>query len=298
MMLSLIDVLKQKGELERKQAYWNTYHCLSKVYVSEGRLYGKYCKNRFCSLCCGIRKAEIIKRYFPIMKKWEAPFFLTITVKSATSHELNSRVNEMFRIFRLIVNKYKKRNQRGKGIKLIGVKSFECNFNPLDQTYNPHFHLILPNLKIADTIMTEWRKQWQKEWGKKFVTQSAQCNIKVKDLENCLIEIIKYSSKIFTEPDVVDKSKKQSPLICVAAYDNIICAMKKHHIFGHFGFDLPKADKVIKGKTSTLTQYQELKFDSKQFDWVNVDSDEILSGFLPTPELSYLLENNFNMALE
>ena len=58
MVLSLIDVAKEKGEPERVQAYWNAYHCLNNVVVSNGRMHGKYCKNRFCTICNAIRKAE------------------------------------------------------------------------------------------------------------------------------------------------------------------------------------------------------------------------------------------------
>ena len=44
-ILSLIDQAKE-------HAYWNTYHCQSKLVSNNGKLYGNYCKNRFCSTCC------------------------------------------------------------------------------------------------------------------------------------------------------------------------------------------------------------------------------------------------------
>lgn len=47
MVLSLIDVAKEKGELERVQAYWNAYHCLNNLIVANSKMYGRYCKNRF-----------------------------------------------------------------------------------------------------------------------------------------------------------------------------------------------------------------------------------------------------------
>ena len=60
-------------------------------------------------------------------------------------------------------------------------------------------------------------------------------------MENIFIEILKYSSKIFSEPDAEKKDKANS-MICVAACYNIILAMKDRHIFERFGFDLPKGD--------------------------------------------------------
>jgi len=49
MVLALINVAKEKGEHDRIQAYWNAYHCLNDVIVSNGKMYGKYCKNQ--NLC-------------------------------------------------------------------------------------------------------------------------------------------------------------------------------------------------------------------------------------------------------
>lgn len=50
---------------------------------------------------------------------------------------------------------------------------------------------------------------------------------KVNDLEHDLIEVIKYQSKYFSEPDPGKKSKKQaSHRVYVSALYNIICAMQ------------------------------------------------------------------------
>ncbi len=59
MVLSLIDVAKEKGEPGRIQAYWNAYHCLNNVIVSNGRMYGKYCKNRFCTIRENIKQKRL-----------------------------------------------------------------------------------------------------------------------------------------------------------------------------------------------------------------------------------------------
>lgn len=71
MVLSLIDVAKEKGEPESVQAYWNAYHCLNNVIVANGKMYGRYCKNRFCTICNAIRKADTINRYYPVISQWK-----------------------------------------------------------------------------------------------------------------------------------------------------------------------------------------------------------------------------------
>ncbi|MCW3122424.1 MAG: hypothetical protein JWQ38_1916 [Flavipsychrobacter sp.] len=88
MALSLIDIAVKKEDTEKQKSLWNTYHCQNKLITIDGRFYGKYCKNRNCTLCCSIRKADIINRYLPTIKQWEAPYFVTLTVKSVKANML------------------------------------------------------------------------------------------------------------------------------------------------------------------------------------------------------------------
>ncbi|WP_158235300.1 hypothetical protein [Flavobacterium sp. 9] len=47
------------------------------------------------------------------------------------------------------------KTQKDNGIKLVAVKSLECNFNPKTQTYNPHLHLIVASNEIAELLVNE-----------------------------------------------------------------------------------------------------------------------------------------------
>ncbi len=296
LILCLIDVAIKKGEQERIQAYWNTWHCQNRIYSSGGRVYGKYCKNRFCPVCCGIRKAEIINNYLPAIQKWKAPHFVTLTLKAVPANQLKKRIIDMFIAFRKIIDKFRKWHTKGKSIKLAGVKSLECNFNPVKKTYNPHFHIITPDKATANLLMQEWCKYW----GYGITNKSGQDIREVNDPEKCLIEIIKYFSKIFTAPDMIKKpEKKVAPVIYVSAIDNIIWAMKGRRIFDRFGFDLPAKPKIKGGKALITTQYDEWIHSPKQTDWINAeDSDQLLTGYVLTSELMAILDNNINTDLE
>jgi hypothetical protein len=259
---------------------------------ANGRVYGKYCKNRFCTLCSGIRKAEIINKYLPIVSSWKEPYFVTLTIKAVKAHELGNRVKDMLRAFKKILNKYKKRNQRGTGIKLMGIRSLECNFNPLSRTYNPHLHLIVPNKEIASLLI----KEWCEIWTIKDVNPKGQHFVKVWDKEKALIEIVKYSTKIFTDPIMAKKGKAiLRPYIYLSAMDNIVGALQKHRIFERSGFNIPKKEKPVK-QSKFVTEYTYLTYDSKEFDWVD-DNDEFLTGYTPTPSLLAILELNVNTDL-
>lgn len=291
MMLKLIDVAQKEGEPELEKSYWNTYYCQQNLFTADGRLYGKYCKNRFCTLCCSIRKAEMINKYYPVLKEWKEPYFLTLTVKSCKSQQLPLYIKKFIQGFQRITEKHRKRYHRGKGRKLIGIKSLECNFNPVRKTYNPHFHIITKDKKTAEVLLSEWLKLWTP----KFAKRPAQNIQKVDNLESGLIEIIKYGSKIFTEPDLKNRKKqKDTAQIYVKALNTILTAMKGKRIFDRFGFNLPKSTNISQIPAKLLSHYNEWEYDMTLADWVNVKTGEKLSGYELPHYLNAILENNIN----
>lgn len=292
MMLNLITIAQENGEPELEKSYWNTYYCQQKIFTANGKLYGKYCKNRFCTLCCSIRKAEIINRYYPVMKDWKEPYFLTLTVKSCKAHQLKGYINSMLQTFQKIVEKHRKRYQRGKGLKLVGVKSLECNFNPNKKWYNPHFHIITKEKWMAEVILEEWLSRSKKGYTLKW-SQNLQ---KVKNLESGLIEIIKYGSKIFTEPDLKNRQKEtDTARIYLKALDTILMAMKGKRIFDRFGFNLPKNNKPKRIPAKLLADYKEWNFDMDKADWIATDDNDTLTDHELPSHLKALLTNNVDL---
>ncbi|GAA0723862.1 hypothetical protein GCM10009430_27750 [Aquimarina litoralis] len=294
LMLRLIDIAKEDGEPELEKAFWNTYYCQQNIITADGKLYGNYCKNRFCTICCSIRKADIINRYLPTIQKWEDPHFVTITVKSCKEHQLEAYIKSLKGTFKKIINKYKKQDQRGKGKKLIGIKSLESNFNPERRTYNPHFHIIVANREMADIIVAEWYSRSKKG----YVSLKAQKTEKIWNLENALVEIIKYGSKIFTEPDLKKRAKETTTTqVYAKALYNIFKAIKGARIFDRFGFDLPERN-IEKPQVKLLSHFEEWEYNIDTTDWVNVYTTEVLTGYkIPSPLIA-LLTNNINDSID
>lgn len=289
--LALIDVCNNKGGFDRIQSYWNSYYCLSDMTVANGRVYGKYCKTRCCTICLAIRKAEIINKYLPVIRQWENPYFVTLTVKAQKQPQLHFIVDGMHKAFRQIREKYKKRDQRGTGKKLVGLRSLECNFNPTTKTYNPHFHIIVPNRETAKTLVVEW----QRKWTKKYTTAFAQDMREIYNCETALIEVVKYGSKIFTEPDVKNKQdSKTPPAIYADALDNILAEFKGRKLLQSFGFTLPPKTKPTTGET-TITDFQEMFFDTYTNDWISTESGKAFTGYTPDPTLRYLLNSGIDL---
>jgi len=293
MNLGLIKAVEIKGEPERKQGYWNAYHCQERLVKHNGRVHGKYCKTRFCTHCSSIRKAEILNRYLPVIKTWEAPYFLTLTVRSVGANKLAKWISGFKKAFEIIIGRLRKRHQRGKGVKPVGIQSLECNFNSIKRTYNPHIHLILENEAVADAIIEEWLKLWTPKHAEHY----CQKKLRVYNIEKCLIEVVKYSVKVFADPDVMNKGKMPKQ-VYAAALDNIFKAMKPHRIFDRFGFDAPKVSKESKVQVVPESQCENFIFAVEAFDWVNEKTGERLTDYAPSAQLYWLLTENIDTDLQ
>ncbi len=288
LILSLKDIASAKGNTEMVKSLWNTYHCRTKIYSNSGRLFGKYCKNRFCTVCCGNRKAELIRKYLPVLKTWNEPQFVTLTVKATSAKRLNLILKGVLRAFKEIERKLRKQFDRGNGIKLIGIKSLECNYNPKTRTYNPHLHLIVQTKKMAEVLVCEWLKKWTRV----YTSPKAQLIIPINDREQTLIEIIKYGTKIFTEPDPNNRSGKNDCAIYTAALYNILLNMKGIRLFDRFGFNLPK-EVYPKTNKESVSEYETWEFNPSLNDWEN-EENEKLTGYLPSAQLLELLVNKID----
>lgn len=296
-LLSLIDIAKEKGDSDRVGQYWRTYNCHSKLIRYGSIVYGNYCKNKCCTVCSAIRKAEIINKYKPILANWKDVYFVTLTVKACKEDKLNKLVNASYRAMNLMLNRLKKRHQRNKGIKVMGIKSFECNFNPKKKSYNPHFHLLVPSKEVAMLLINEWLLTWKSKDGRKkffYASRKGQDMRPLKNLESALIETIKYGAKIFIDPDM-KKDKKQStnPMIYAYALDNIYAAMKGKRLFDRFGFNLPPQP-VKESQIKTIVNPELWKYSTNDADWINKETGECLTGYAIPPELDYLLSECIN----
>ena len=290
-VLSLIDVDKRKGNFKLKKTLWNTYHCNSKVTSGGGRLYTPYCRNRICSICSGIRKAEMIRKLYPILNEWKQPIFVTLTAKAVPATSLNKRMKDMNRGLRKIILKYKKKAQRGTGIKLIGFHTLECNFNFTKRTYNPHLHLIVMNEEMANIIISEWLALCTK----KFASPKAQLGIPVIDKEKGLIEVIKYNTKQFSKPDPSVKHKKVTPYVYTSAMYNILVSLQGIRSLDRFGFNYPKSEK--NNKISEAADIEHWIYNDQVNDWLN-SKRQRLSAYIPTQELLEILTKNIDSESE
>ena len=294
-ILALIDDARKKGMGDWEKSLWNAYRCQQEIITSEGKVFGKYCKYRICPICSNIRKAEKINDYLPIVDSWSDPHFVTLTVKAVSAKRLDPVIDSMVKEFRKIKNAYRKREHRGTGKKLIGIRTLECNFNPKNRTYNPHFHVIVADKEMADTLKREWLRRSKPKW-----THPAAQKIRaVKDTERDMIETIKYSAKILTEPDPRKEKKDKGPRkVYISALNNILFALHGHHVFDRFGFNLPIKKVKPESRLTHVTDFDSWAYDPSVSDWVNIETGGCLAGFIPEDEIASILRDGLDMDLQ
>lgn len=294
--LHLLKFAEEENNQKFIRKFWNTYHCMNRIVESKGKIYGKYCKNRICLGCLGIRKATLINKYLPTLNTWDEPYFVTLTVKAVKAERLPFLIKNLLKGIRKILNGNSKELVRGKTkIKLIGFRSMECEFNPVKRTYNPHFHIIVPSKEVADKLVNDWIGK-AKIQG--LINRKAQNIKKVTNNETILIEIIKYGSKIFTHSELRKKIKGKGKFtIYLKALYTILKAFDGIRLFERFGFNTEAKNN---GKTKELTHletYRDLQYDINKADWIEIGNGNPLTSYKPPEELRHIIENHIDLEL-
>ncbi len=288
---ALAKVAREKNEIDWEKKYWRAWHCQTTLNTYKGRGYGDFCSLRHCTVCASIRKAHLVNQYKPIIEKWQKVKFVTLTSQAVKKHELKKRIDDMIRWFELLLDKCRKRSSRGNGIKLIGIKSLECNYNPIAKTYNPHFHFLVKGYEVSKIITVDWLQYW-KRLGVA-VSPMAQHSITIKSnkVDKGLIEVLKYGAKIFTDPNMKkSKDKTVLPVVYAAAMHEIFKAFDGRKLCTRFGFTLPKSN-TVKTESKIVKEYDQFVFDQTLRNYVNIETGQIWKTVATTSTEDYLLEN-------
>lgn len=125
-----------------------------------------FCKVRLCPMCSWRRSLKIFGQVSRVMDYVEENYnykyiFLTLTVKNCYSEDLKSTLDLMTKAFNGMTRR-KAFKQAVKGY----FRSLEITYNKENDTYHPHFHMILAvnksYFKNTDTYLTQ--KDWTNLW--------------------------------------------------------------------------------------------------------------------------------------
>lgn len=199
------------NKIDSPLKYHRTLAC-GAVLMQEGKkLTSAYCKQRWCSVCNGIRTAKLMKQYEKPITQMSNPMFLTLTAQAVYADELEPHFDLMKKTF----VKVKRNLQKTYGIKLIGIRKTESQYKYVgngDYTYNAHFHFIGDLLPCqALLVQTLWLNQWSLE----------QANPKGQHIRKADSDSIKELFKYETKAISVNKKGQFSPEALDVIYQSL-----------------------------------------------------------------------------
>ncbi|HDG0992489.1 TPA: protein rep [Staphylococcus aureus] len=158
------------------------------------------CKNRFCPMCawCKARKdalgLSLMMQYVKQVEQKEF-IFLTLTTPNVRANDLEDEIKKYNKSFKKMFER-KKVKTLSKGY----VRKLEITYNEQEDTYNPHFHVLIAVNKsyFKDTKVyvnqKEWLELWRDVTGMPEITQVHVQKIRQNNNKE-LYEMAKYSGK-------------------------------------------------------------------------------------------------------
>lgn len=241
------------------KSYRNSYYCASVIEQKGQKLTSTYCNNRWCLVCNRIRTARLINGYMPELEAMKQPVFLTLTIPNVLADELRSTIEIMTSTFRNIVHRHTRRNEV-----INGLRKVECTYNPIQNTYHPHFHVIIDGWNNAELIRNKWLESF------KNAVPVAQDIRPCKDAAS-MLELFKYFTKLMTNKD------EFYPL----QMDIIFQAMRGKRVYQPFGNIHPVKEDVEEIETE---EYKDIVNDDRLWtwfenDWIDKETGECLTGY-------------------
>ncbi|MGG0528051.1 protein rep [Bacillus pumilus] len=125
-----------------------------------------FCKVRLCSMCAWRRSLKIASHNKLIVEEANRQYkpawiFLTLTVKNVEGDDLKQTISDMMKGFNRLM-KYKKVDSAVRGY----FRALEITKNHEQNTYHPHFHVLIPVRKSYFSHnyikQSEWTSLWKR----------------------------------------------------------------------------------------------------------------------------------------
>jgi plasmid rolling circle replication initiator protein Rep len=264
------------------KSYWNTYYCSSVLQKKGDNLTGKFCKNRFCLVCCRIRSMQLFKQFASVLDSWPEKHLVTLTLPNCAADDLASTIRQMKEGFDTIRRRFAMQHRRRqRAAPLQALRKLECTNNPDRNDYHPHFHLVVPDLATANELRTSWLEQFPSaKWKAQDVrpADSGAAN-----------ELFKYFTKLIT-------TQSKERFIRLGPLNVIFEAISGQRTFQAFG--IPKtapveddleldalAESIADSDVDALFEW-----DQEQADWIDKDTGELLTNYKPSDQFRAFVE--------
>ena len=250
-----------------RKSYINTFYCCSTLEQKGKKVTAHYCNNRWCQTCNRIRTAKLINGYKIPLEQLPDKQFVTLSDVTIKAEHLEEEITRYHKVFRSIQKTFEKRKTP-----IVGIRKFECTYNPITNEYHPHFHIILSGENVAIDLVAEWLKR------NPTANRIAQ-DIRVADSDS-ILELFKYFTKVVSKGSIY-----------TTALDTIFKAMYGRRVFQPMGIrkDVTEdVDELISEIYQDL-ESRETTWTWIDHDWIDRDTGEMLTEYEPSDQIRKLL---------
>lgn len=214
--------------------------CATFIKIADNGITSRFCENRFCLVCNRIRTAQLFQMYGRVITDLPDLYFVTLTIKNPVKKDLSPSIKLMYKRFAWIKDLLRKQK-----IKLLGLRKLEITYNDRENTYHPHYHLIISGQYQAENLVDYWLK-----YNKDSVAAAQDMR---KADEKALKELFKYFTKLKSNNSYSEK-------VTISALNHIINCVKGVRIFQPIGI---KAEKL----PEKAHQVSQGSFEPTYWDW-------------------------------
>lgn len=215
-------------------------------------LKANFCKVRLCPMCAWRRSLKIFGQVSKVMDKVEKNYnykyiFLTLTVKNCYGEDLKDTLDLMTKSF----NKLSERKAFKQAIKGY-FRSLEITYNKKDNTYHPHFHLVLAvdNNYFTNSRVYLSQEKWTNLWKESLkvdytpVVDVRRVKSKNKDFGKVIAETAKYTVKA-DDYLIKDEDGKIDEKLTDSVVETLDKALHRKRLVS-FGFIFKEIHKMLK----------------------------------------------------
>lgn len=248
---------------------------------TDGKIRRHYCKNRWCVTCNSIRTARDIKRYGPILDTWEDGWLVTLTVRNVSAEQLRGRIEEMISLFARIRDSLRKKPY---SVNLVALRHLEVTWNGKEDTYHPHFHVLVRGVGVALLVEELWLRKYGDEANRK--------GQDIRPYTGNPAEVFKYTTKLVQERKAIPA--RQLSVIFNAMRGK--CVVQPFGIRGVPSLDetQPDEDFTTEAVTNAVSRPGERvlwAWTQGAGDYVDLSTGEVLTGYEPSPSFVRLVES-------
>lgn len=260
--------------------YANTLRCANVLRQADGKVTGKYCGNRWCTVCNRIRTAKLRTAYAPELASWADAQFVTLTIPNVQGEQLHSVVREVLQSVKWATDNIRRTDR----LSWKAVRKLEVTYSTKLRNYHPHLHLLVAGKAQADALVRRWLDTHPD------ANPAAQKIIPCTG-PNAMAELFKYLIK-----QTVKDAEGKDTAPPARVLDTIYKAVRKLRTIQPMGFTVAVAADVVQDEDATIdldastpapaarTELVEWEWITSLTDWIDLTTGEVLSGYEPTPD--------------